>query len=131
MNALKSSSPSVVKPLVVALALALSGSAAFAESMDDVVKTRPDQTIDQHYGRSSVYGLSADDKAGTIAQVEAQPYGRAGGFAGSDRVVVLSNTATNSDLAVKSGELVGNAADTRAKVPDNAYQRPMDDSSIR
>jgi hypothetical protein len=87
MNALKSSSPSVVKPIVVALALALSGSAAFAESMDDVVKTRPDQTIGQHYGRSSVYGLSADDQAGTIAQVEPQPYGRAGGFVGSDRVL--------------------------------------------
>jgi len=51
-----------VKPLIIALALALPGSAALAASMDDVVKTRPDQNIDQQYGRDSVYAFSPDAK---------------------------------------------------------------------
>jgi len=52
----------VVKPLVVAVALALPGAAAFAASMDDVVKTRADQNIDEQYGRDSVYAFSRDAK---------------------------------------------------------------------
>src|SRR5690349_23748054 len=51
-----------VKPLMIALALAVPGSAAVAASMDDVVKTRPDQNIDQQYGRDSVYAFSSDSK---------------------------------------------------------------------
>ncbi len=51
-----------LKPIVVALALALPGSAAVAASMDDVVETRADQNIDQQFGRDSVYGFSAEDK---------------------------------------------------------------------
>src|SRR6476659_990860 len=52
----------VVKPLVVAVALALPGTAAFAASMDDVVKTRADQNLDEQYGRDSVSAFSRDAK---------------------------------------------------------------------
>ena len=155
MSALK---PSGMKPTIVALAIALSGSAAFAESMDNIVRTRSDQNIYQQYGRDSVYGFSAEAKplkpeqtgshdsnifadvwhfteglaasawaattglfkgtesTSTVAQVEPQPYGRAGGYGGSDRVAVLSSTPTNSETVVKTGEAVGNAADTRANL---------------
>ena len=40
----------VVKPIVVAVALALPGAASFAASMTDVVTTRSDQNIPQHSG---------------------------------------------------------------------------------
>ena len=153
----------VVKPLVVAVALALPSAASFAASMSDVVTTRSDQNIDEQYGRDSVYAFSRDAKplkpeqtgshhlgwlsntadktkafvAGTwdkttsffkghgpssyssAAAYQAQPYGRAGGYAGSDRVAVLSTTpaaataAANPDV-VKTGEQWGNAADSRA-----------------
>jgi hypothetical protein len=55
----------------------------------------------------------------SAAAYQAQPYGRAGGYAGSDRVAVLSTTpaaataAANPDV-VKTGEQWGNAADSRA-----------------
>ncbi len=155
MSTLKASR---VKPVVLALALALSGSAANAESIDNIVTTRPDQNIDQQYGLDSVYGFSAEAKpqkpeqtgsrdsdifadawhftegaaasawtattglfkgsesASTVAQVEPEPYGRAGGYAGSDRVAVISNTPVNSETVVKTGEALGDAADTRANV---------------
>jgi len=51
-----------LKPLVLALAFALPASAALAASMDDVVKTRADQNIDQQYGRDSVYAFSPESK---------------------------------------------------------------------
>jgi hypothetical protein len=125
--------------LTVALALALPGSAALAASMDDVVKTRSDQNIDEQYGRDSVYAFSPDAKplkpeqtasrdtnifgtmktyaadawhktegfaaglwgkttglfqgheSATVAQAELQPYGRAGGYVGADRIAVLNS----------------------------------------
>jgi len=51
-----------LKPVVIALALALSGSAALAASMGDIVTTRADQNVDQQYGRDSVYAFSTDKK---------------------------------------------------------------------
>lgn len=51
-----------LKPITFALALALPGSFALAAAMDDVVKTRADQNIDQQYGRDSVYAFSPDSK---------------------------------------------------------------------
>jgi len=51
-----------LKPIVIALALALPGSAAIAASMNDVVETRADQNVSQQFGRDSVYGFSAEDK---------------------------------------------------------------------
>jgi hypothetical protein len=63
MNAHKSHHPKrTLKPIVFALALAMPGAAVVAASMGDVVKTRADQTIDQQYGRDSVYGFSPESK---------------------------------------------------------------------
>jgi hypothetical protein len=53
-------SRSQLRPLIVALTLALP-SAAFAAPAD-VVQTRADQTINQQYGRDSVYAFSTDSK---------------------------------------------------------------------
>jgi len=151
-----------VKPLIVAVALAFSGTAAVAATMGDVVTTRADQNIDQQYGRDSVYAFSLDSKplkpeqnsgqstnffgkfksyaanawdktlgaawhktSGFLTQqpattvlYEPQPYGRAGGYVGSDRIAVLQSSLTplsaNSDV-VKTGEAsLDNVADKRA-----------------
>jgi len=51
-----------LKPIVLAFALAVPGSAVLAASMDDVVRTRSDQNIDEQYGRDSVYAFSPDAK---------------------------------------------------------------------
>ena len=52
----------MVKPIVVAVALALPGAAAFAADMSNVVTTRAEQNIDEQYGRDSVYAFSRDAK---------------------------------------------------------------------
>jgi hypothetical protein len=157
-----------MKPLALALALTLPGAAATAASMDDVVKTRPDQNIQEQYGRDSVYAFSPDAKplkpeqtgshdanifgkvknyaadfwhktegfaastwdkttgllgghssAPATAQAELQPYGRAGGYVGADRIAVLESNvpfrANGTGDEVMTGEAaMGNAADTRA-----------------
>jgi hypothetical protein len=53
-------SRSQLKPLIVALTLALPSAALAA--LADVVQTRADQNIDQQYGRDSVYAFSTDSK---------------------------------------------------------------------
>jgi len=53
-------SRSQLKPLIVALTLALPSAALAAPA--DVVETRADQNIDQQYGRDSVYAFSTDSK---------------------------------------------------------------------
>lgn len=52
----------VVKPMVLAIALALPAAASYGESMTDVVRTRSDQNVYQQYGRDSVYAFSNDAK---------------------------------------------------------------------
>jgi len=52
----------MVKPIVVAVALALPGAAALAADMSNVVTTRSDQNIEEQYGRDSVYAFSRDAK---------------------------------------------------------------------
>jgi len=164
MNVSSKRSPNAVKPIIAAVALALSGS-VYAASMSDVVTTRSDQNIDEQYGRDSVYafsvaakplkpeqqGSSADagiftktksyaanawDKtrnfAGNMwdkttaflphssdtvtARYELQPYGRAGGYVGADRIAVLESSnalAANSQMVVHTGADQGNVADVR------------------
>jgi len=58
----ESSKRNVIRPLVIAMALALPGSVALAAQMDDVVTTRADQNIDRQYGRDSIYAFSPDSK---------------------------------------------------------------------
>jgi hypothetical protein len=147
-----------LKPLIIALAMALPASTALAASMDDVVRTRADQNIDQQYGRDSVYAFSPDAKplkpdqtssrdtnvfaeawhkteglaaaawakttgffhehqTSTVAQVEPQPYGRAGGYVGADRIAVLEsatpNQANGTPNEMKAGQAAtGNVANT-------------------
>jgi hypothetical protein len=156
-----------MKPLALALALTLPGGAATAASMDDVVKTRADQNIQEQYGRDSVYAFSPDAKplkpeqtgshdanifgkvksyaagfwhktegfaastwdkttglfnghssAPATAQAELQPYGRAGGYVGADRIAVIESDvpfrANGTGDTVMTGEAAtDNAADTR------------------
>jgi len=52
----------LVKPLVLACALAFSAGTALAASMTDVVTTRSDQNIDEQYGRESVFAFSPEAK---------------------------------------------------------------------
>jgi hypothetical protein len=168
-----------LKPIVIALALVLPGSTALAASMDDVVKTRADQNIDQQYGRDSVYAFSPDakplkpeqtgsrdtnifgtmktyaaeawhktegfaaatwnkttglfthhDGSGAVAQVEPQPYGRAGGYVGADRIAVLESNRPfqangTPNTTVQTGEAaLGNVADTRARSDGAAQSEP-------
>jgi hypothetical protein len=51
-----------LKPLAIAVALALPSASAWAASMKDVVATRADRNIDQHYGRDSVYAIAGDKR---------------------------------------------------------------------
>lgn len=152
----------LVKPLVVAVALALPGTAAFAATMTNVVTTRSDQNVEEQYGRDSVYAFSRDAKpfkpeqqgardtgfignafdktTGFVAgawhkttslftddgksyaaspyQYAPERYGRAGGYAGSDRVAVIggatNNMATANSDAVKTGEELDYAAARRS-----------------
>jgi hypothetical protein len=179
-----------LKPLAIALALALPASATLAASMNDVVRTRADQNIEQQYGRDSVYAFSPDAKplkpeqtgsrdtnifgkvkefaagawhktegfaaaawgkttgflheheASTVAQAAPQPYGRAGGYVGADRIAVLEsatpNKANGTPNEMKTGEAaMGNVADTRARSDvaagasesRNSSNTPQDNSS--
>jgi len=56
------STRSVVRPMILALALALPGAVAIAVQMGDVVTTRADQNVDEQYGRDSVYASSSGSK---------------------------------------------------------------------
>ncbi len=62
MNRLANSKRNLIRPIVMAVALALPGAATMSADMSDVVKTRADQNIDQQYGRDSVYGFSPESK---------------------------------------------------------------------
>jgi hypothetical protein len=57
-----------IKPIALAIALALPGAAALAQPLSDVVTTRADQTVTQQYGRDSVYAFSPSAKPMTPAQ---------------------------------------------------------------
>src|SRR6266487_4534538 len=60
MNSSLKRNRSRLKPLAVALTLALPSAALAAPA--DVVQTRADQNIDQQYGRDSVYAFSPESK---------------------------------------------------------------------
>jgi hypothetical protein len=169
----------VVKPIVVAVALALPGAASFAASMTDVVTTRSDQNIDEQYGRDSVYAFSRDAKpykpeqtashstnfVGNVfdktkgfvagawdkttsmfrrdgssdaspvytARYEPQPYGRAGGYTGSDRVAVVATTPTtyaaNSEV-VRSGQEPVDTTNTTAYSHDSGAAASANDAPL-
>lgn len=62
MNASRRSRRSPLQPIVLALGLAVPAMTAFAESMENIVTTRSDQTVEQQYGRDSVYAFSPASK---------------------------------------------------------------------
>jgi hypothetical protein len=73
----------LVKPLVLAVALALPTGAAFSASMTDIVTTRADQNVDEQYGRESVFAFSPDAKPLKPEQTagDSNFFGAIGGFA--------------------------------------------------
>jgi hypothetical protein len=83
----------LVKPLVLACALAFSAGTALAASMTDIVTTRSDQNIDEQYGRESVFAFSPDAKPLKPEQTGqgSNVFGAIGGFFGAtwDRVTGL------------------------------------------
>jgi len=88
------------KSIILAVALAMPGTAALAESTD-AVKARRDQD-GQHYGRDSLY-------APLPPMVFTPPkdpkvYGRAGGYVGADQIGVAASTAPVGTHVVRSGE---------------------------
>jgi len=114
----KSSKRNVIRPLVIAMALALPGSAALGAQMDDVVTTRADQNIDQQYGRDSVYGFSPDSKPMKPEQSASRdfhPFAKMKSYAAEawhKTMGVLkhhdSTSASNSQDVVKMGEASSN-----------------------
>jgi len=114
----KSSKRNVIRPLVIAMALALPGSAALGAQMDDVVPTRADQNIDQQYGRDSVYGFSPDSKPMKPEQSASRdfhPFAKMKSYAAEawhKTMGVLkhhdSTSASNSQDVVKMGEASSN-----------------------
>jgi hypothetical protein len=98
------------KSIILAVALAVPGTAALAESAD-AVKARSDQDV-QHYGRDSVY-------APLPPMVFTPPkdpkvYGRAGGYVGADQIGVAASTGAVGSDVVKSGESQVNAPNSQA-----------------
>jgi hypothetical protein len=88
--------------------------------------SRSDNFIGKTYDKTKGFVVGALDKTTSLfkhdgtspayaARYEPQPYGRAGGYAGSDRVAIMAATPTtyaaNSDV-VKSGQEPYSAADT-------------------
>jgi hypothetical protein len=61
MNSFKRK-PNLLRPIALMLAVALPASAGISAELANVVKTRPDQNIDQQYGRDSVYAFSSESK---------------------------------------------------------------------
>lgn len=61
-----------LKPLLLAVALSVPASAVMAAAMDDVVKTRADQNVDEQYGRDSVYAFSTEAKPLKPEQTESR-----------------------------------------------------------
>jgi len=98
-----------LKPVVIALALALPGSAALAASMGDIVTTRADQNVDQQYGRDSVYAFSPDRKPLTpertsgshAAQIGSEPSQHNPGVSGQQSLA--SNEPQSEALPAGSG----------------------------
>ncbi len=93
-NIKRSVNSNLLKCTVLAMALGMPGW-AFAGGSDEHVAVRSDTKLEQKSGRDSVYALSPEPTY-AAAQVEPQRYGRAGGFAGSDRVNMMPSQSSDS-----------------------------------
>ena len=119
-----------LKPLALAVALALPSAPSWAASMKDVVSTRADRSIDEHYGRDSVYAIAGDKRlkpGHSVADLgrvfskakpyraaalpsRPQAYGRAGGYIGWERIVVMQLSPTTVATSVFPDRHVVNLA---------------------
>ena len=75
-----------------------------------------------------------EHQGSTVAHVEPQAYGRAGGYVGADRVAVLEsatpNQANGTPNEVRTGEAaMGNGADTRVRPDVTAGSSESNNSS--
>jgi hypothetical protein len=144
-----------LKPVALAVALALSNVGAFAASMQDVVSTRAAQRIGEQYGRDSLYafspalqtgqnptnssrlsrrgksyGAGTSDKSASalrgsapaldlLPAIRPEPYGRAGGYIGWERVVMMRLfPATLAGSAVQGPPIVKNGSGNGGDVAD-------------
>lgn len=71
---------STIKPMVLAIALALPAASSIAASMSEVVTTREDQDIHQQYGRDSVYAIQTRQPAPTESRYDSHASGGVGAF---------------------------------------------------
>jgi len=88
---------------VLAVALAFSSTAALSVAMDDVVKTRADQNIDQQYGRDSVYGFSPDSKP--LTPERTANTSRVRGLSSEDSMQSLSSDDSIQNQSTQSSAL--------------------------
>lgn len=119
MNARKSN----LKPLALAIALALPASMVVAASMDEVVKTRSDQNVDEQYGRDSIYGFSRDAKPMTpeqSANINKEYFGKAKGYAAAawnkTTEFVENNKSTKQNDIEGYGRAGGTVAEDRVEI---------------
>ena len=99
-----------LKPVVIALALVLPGSAALAASMGDIVTTRADQNIDQQYGRDSVYAFSLDKKPLTPERTS-----------GSHAAQIGSEPSQHTSVASEQQSLASNEPQSEALPAGSGY----------
>jgi len=132
-----------LKSVALAVALTLPNVASLAASMKDVVCTRAAQRIGEQYGRDSLFAfgpLSGDAKSssagpsGKAASLAVsgsahsvhlfpahrpQPYGRAGGYIGWERIVMMQLfPATVATSAFQDTHIVKNGPGHGSNVPD-------------
>ena len=146
-----------LKPIVLAVALALPHATSWAASIKDVILTRADQDIGARYGRDSLYAVTrhpdrvklaqsparsgglfseaksyaapgdkalssvAHDSAQSIDVLLAnrpQSYGRAGGYIGWERVVVMQPVPTIATSTFPGRYVVKDGTGHENNVPD-------------
>jgi hypothetical protein len=149
---------SALKPIALAVALALPHATSWAASIKDVILTRADQDIGARYGRDSLYAVTRHPDRVKLAQSPArsgglfsraksynaapvgkalssvthdsaqsidvllanrpQSYGRAGGYIGWERVVVMQPVPTIATSTFPGRYVVKNGTGHENNVPD-------------
>jgi len=103
----------VIRPIVLALSLALPGAVAICAELSDVVKTRPDQNIDQQYGRDSVYGFSPESKP--LKPEQTAPRDRVSGGVGEASGFPSANEPLRNDPMDNEAATAVASTDARAE----------------
>jgi len=123
----------VVRPMVLALALALPLSAAVAVQMGDVVTTRADQNIDEQYGRDSVYALSPGKQSmpGQTSSVDRLASQNAPTFNASSDSELLAGSGyvASSDSATPIGSGYVGSEEPQGNITGNSLEQSAADDS--